>query len=101
MKANPSRVVRIFLPCRDVCGQRDFREDETPWPVRIAVIEDHSGKLTAIDFEAGGAKGVLRAAPNMSGRVRVTAEVAGRQIFEAYLDRPYKEHPIMAPPLRV
>lgn len=65
------------------------------------MIEDHSGKLTAIDFEAGGAKGVLHAAPDMWSWVRVTAEIAGRQIFETYLDRPYKEHPIMAPPLRV
>lgn len=65
------------------------------------MIEDHSGKLTAIDFEAGGAKGVLHAAPDMSGWVRVAAEIASRQIFETYLDGPDKEHLIMATPLRV
>lgn len=81
---------RIALVAKTFAGWALDRGDEPPLPARIAVIEDHSGKLTEID----SAKGVLRGAPDMSGWVRVTARIAGRQVFEAYMDRPYEERPI-------
>jgi len=66
-------------------------------PVVVRVQADDGGKRTEIGFAAGGVEGVLIAVPDPSGWVRVTAEVGGQQVFEAYMDQPYEEHPLWPP----
>ena len=65
-----------------------------PIPVQVAVVTDDGGKLTVLRFSAANVEGTLRAVVDASGWVRVTAEVGGRQVFEAYTDSPYEEHPL-------
>lgn len=63
-------------------------------PIRLTVLAEERGTRSEIGFVAGEVAGVLRAVVDPSGWVRMTAEIGGRQVFEAYMDKPYEEHPI-------
>jgi hypothetical protein len=71
---------------------------EKPYlPIRLTVLTRQTGQLSEIGFTAGGVEGVVRAEPDPSGWVRITAHVAGRQMFEAYMDHPYEQYPMWPP----
>jgi hypothetical protein len=61
-----------------------------PVPVTLAVIEEGAG-LARIGFSAGPTEGAVIAAADPAGWVRVTVEIAGREVFRAYADQPYEE----------
>lgn len=65
--------------------------------IDLRVAEHEKGKRLVIAWRTAPADGTVTLTPDPSGWVKVVGAISGREVFEAYLDRPWEQYEFWPP----
>jgi hypothetical protein len=75
----------------------DWIAEDAGTAIGLRVLEHRPLQRVVVGWQAAAATGTVEARPDASGYVLVVARLGEREVFRAYLDRPYEEYEMWPP----
>lgn len=84
-------LVDSFAGVPDIYSEWFVDGDTAETPFQVALLVHEPGRRTVLGIGCGAIAGEVSFAPDPSGYVLVTGSNGGKELFRAYLDRPYED----------